>query len=457
LATPLRLKVFEVSALFKAVVFAYFWRSKSRVGLQKNSIKAVSGIIWDMKKWVRAYRVPVLIFLGVAIGLASWQTVRVRAASGSLFLTPVTQNISVGSTLSVAIHEDSGTEPINAVQVKLNYPTDKLTYSNTSYSGSSFDVHASEVGGSGVVNLSVGKTPPAVIGDKLVATVNFQVIASGNADISFGCNFSYTNCTDGNTIVRSTDNTDILAATTGASAVISEFNDNIAAGRTLSSGQSITSRNVMNMLIMQTDGNLVLYGGGRPLWFSGTGGSGATKLVMQIDGNLVLYRANNTPVWWSGTGGRGASSAVLQDDGNFVIYTNSGGIPTWFTGTGGHPSPAYFGSDRLTSNQAVPAGQYLRAPDGRSALVLNTDGSLVLYAGGYRPLWNSSTNGSGATKLVMQIDGNLVLYRANNTPVWWSGTGGNNNSSAILQTDGNFVIYNNSGVPIWFTGTGGKL
>jgi hypothetical protein len=410
-----------------------------------------------MKKWVRAYRVPVLIFLCLAIGLASWQTVRVRAASGSLFLTPVTQNVSVGSTLSVVIHEDSSTEPINAAQAKLTYPADKLTYKNISYTTSVFDVHAYENGGSGTVKLSVGKTPPPTTGDQIVATVNFEVIATGTASVDFGCILNYSNCTDGNAIIRSTDNTDILAFTTGTSVTLNDYNDNIASGQALNAGQSIISRNVMNMLILQTDGNLVLYGSGRPLWWTGTGGSGATKLVMQADGNLVLYRANGTPVWWNGAGGRGASTAVLQDDGNFVTYINSSGAPSWFTGTGGHPSPIYFGSDRLESGQTLTAGQYIKAQDGRSAITLESNGNLALYAGGFRVLWTSGTFGSGSSKLAMQSDGNLVLYRANGSPAWWSGTGGNNNSKAILQTDGNFVIYNNSGMPIWFTGTGGKL
>jgi hypothetical protein len=409
-----------------------------------------------MKKWMRVYQFSTLILLFVVAGLFL-QTGRAHAATASLYLSPANQNITPGSTVSLTIHENSGADPVNAVQIKLNYPTDKLSFSNISYTGNEFDVHAAQSGGGGLVLLAVGKTPPPATGDQIVATVNFQATGTGAANINFGCNFSYSGCTDGNAVVRDTDNIDILSGTTGATVDIGGSLDALAPGQTLSSGQSLISRNVMNTLIMQNDGNLVLYGSGRALWFSGTGGSGATKLVLQDDGNMVLYKANGAPVWWTGTGGRGASNAVLQDDGNFVIYTTPAGIPTWWTGTGGHSTPSYFGSDRLTPGQTLQAGQYIKAQDGRSALVLQTDGNLVLYAAGYRVLWFSGTGGSGNSKIVMQTDGNLVLYRANGQPIWWTSTGGNANSTAVLQNDGNFVVYNSSSAPIWFTGTGGKV
>ena len=56
-------------------------------------------------------------------------------------------------------------------------------------------------------------------------------------------------------------------------------------------------------VIFQSDGNLVTYGGGRALWWSGTSGSGA-RFELQNDGNLVIYTAANRAVWSSGTSGR---------------------------------------------------------------------------------------------------------------------------------------------------------
>ena len=62
---------------------------------------------------------------------------------------------------------------------------------------------------------------------------------------------------------------------------------------------------------------------------------GPLWLVMQSDGNLVLYNTDyNQAVWYSNTGGRSCSagcSAAFQSDGNLVLY--EGGNYYWNTGT----------------------------------------------------------------------------------------------------------------------------
>jgi hypothetical protein len=84
-------------------------------------------------------------------------------------------------------------------------------------------------------------------------------------------------------------------------------------------------------LQFQSDCNLVLLTGRwRPLWSSQTGGGNCTNanscLVMQGDGNLVIYHPNgcgNQPVRWaSGTGGQPLDNYCLRVgyDGNVVIY-----------------------------------------------------------------------------------------------------------------------------------------
>ena len=58
--------------------------------------------------------------------------------------------------------------------------------------------------------------------------------------------------------------------------------------------ESVSSLSGRYTLVLQGDGNLVLYknfkdGGRRPLWASGTEGKPAQICAMQDDGNLVLY------------------------------------------------------------------------------------------------------------------------------------------------------------------------
>ncbi|WOX07613.1 protein kinase domain-containing protein [Streptomyces sp. N50] len=90
---------------------------------------------------------------------------------------------------------------------------------------------------------------------------------------------------------------------------------------------------VRSKLIMQTDGNLVLYDtSGTAHWASQTQGAGNTA-VFQEDGNLVVYDAQHQALWSSNT--QGATGAVLKvlEDGNMVIATDA--AVAWQTNTAG--------------------------------------------------------------------------------------------------------------------------
>jgi hypothetical protein len=105
----------------------------------------------------------------------------------------------------------------------------------------------------------------------------------------------------------------------------------IGPNTTLLRGSSKTSCDGRFTLIMQGDGNLVLYWNGvRALWSTGTQNTGADRAVMQGDGNLVVYRGG-TPLWNSRTNGRANAYAAVQTDGNFVVYQGSN--PLWNSGT----------------------------------------------------------------------------------------------------------------------------
>jgi hypothetical protein len=79
-------------------------------------------------------------------------------------------------------------------------------------------------------------------------------------------------------------------------------------------------------------------------------------------------------------------------------------------------------------------GDVARSPDGRTRLILQTDGNLVLYLGS-TALWASGTN-SGVS-LRSQSDGNLVLVNAAGNPVWASGTWNAGPSTLSLGNDAN--------------------
>jgi hypothetical protein len=96
---------------------------------------------------------------------------------------------------------------------------------------------------------------------------------------------------------------------------------------------SITSPNDQSTLVMQGDGNLVLYRkGARARWATGTDGKTVSQAIMQGDGNFVMYGPGNQYIWDTATDGHPGAYLVIQDDGNVVIYDASG-IPLWATHT----------------------------------------------------------------------------------------------------------------------------
>jgi hypothetical protein len=84
--------------------------------------------------------------------------------------------------------------------------------------------------------------------------------------------------------------------------------------------------------IFQNDGNLVLYNPqGKPIWATGTDGTGADRFSVQADGNVVLYDRGK-PVWATVTYGNSGAYFAIQGDGNLVVYS-SNGKPLFNTGT----------------------------------------------------------------------------------------------------------------------------
>ncbi|MEU1818891.1 hypothetical protein ABZ543_27445 [Streptomyces roseifaciens] len=79
-------------------------------------------------------------------------------------------------------------------------------------------------------------------------------------------------------------------------------------------------------LIMQKDGNLVVYVNGKSRWASNTVGCGY-KTVMQADGNLVVYKQDGSRCWDSKTqrGDRPYPVKLFLDsNGDLIIYGDNG-------------------------------------------------------------------------------------------------------------------------------------
>ena len=96
---------------------------------------------------------------------------------------------------------------------------------------------------------------------------------------------------------------------------------------------SLTSQDGRFTLVMQGDGNLVLYrSGGKARWATGTDGKSVSRAIMQGDGNFVMYGPGGTYIWDSATDRHPGAWLVVQNDGNVVIYDPAGN-PLWATNT----------------------------------------------------------------------------------------------------------------------------
>ncbi|WP_319452425.1 MULTISPECIES: LysM peptidoglycan-binding domain-containing protein [unclassified Mycobacterium] len=129
--------------------------------------------------------------------------------------------------------------------------------------------------------------------------------------------------------------------------------DRLQDGEKLEVGDSLTSKNGAYKLILQEDGNLVLYSGDESVWSTGTNGQKVVRAEVQKDGNFVLYTADD-PVWASQTKGAKDVRLVLQDDRNLVLYGFDG--VAWSSGTNTDEAPP------VVEAEVVPAAVEEAAP-----------------------------------------------------------------------------------------------
>lgn len=129
------------------------------------------------------------------------------AAAASMSLSVSSGTVTKGSYVTVYVHENSGSEPVNGVQANFSYNAGLLQYVSISNS-SAFGIVAQNSGGGGSVSIGRGALP-AVSGSQLVASVQFKALASsGSAGFSF---------TGDSSVVSANSNTDIASNKSGAS------------------------------------------------------------------------------------------------------------------------------------------------------------------------------------------------------------------------------------------------
>jgi hypothetical protein len=212
-------------------------------------------------------------------------------------------------------------------------------------------------------------------------------------------------------------------------------------GQYLKPGQYRRSQNGVYTLLMQTDGNAVLYKGKTALWASMTNRKAST-LIMQRDGNLVVV-SGRTVVWASNTAGSTGAFLAVQNDSNLVIY-NVRKKAVWYR----HMVIGTLGVSRV-----LKAYDMLVSPNRIYRLQMQTDGNAVIVKNGKTPIWSTKTISKGAF-LAMQSDGNAVVYSAAKKALWSTKTI-RKGSVLQMQNNGNLaVVYGRT--TVWASNTAGR-
>jgi len=212
----------------------------------------------------------------------------------------------------------------------------------------------------------------------------------------------------------------------------------LAAGAKLNPGASLKSSNGTYSLVMQDDGNLVIYeSGGVAIWSTFTQTSPGFA-IMQHDGNFVLYERDGVmPFWATGTDAPN-SKLTLQDTGNLAVVSPLG-RPLWQT--------IQVDAHILQVGGTLSVDDSLASPDRSFRLVLQSDGNLVLSHNGV-PVWASNTSEPPGFA-IMRWDGNFVLYEPGGERVAFETATTGSGCVLALQNDGNLVVYESGGSPLW--------
>lgn len=163
-------------------------------------------------------------------------------------------------------------------------------------------------------------------------------------------------------------------------------------GQQLNVDDAVVSTNGQTVLLMQGDGNLVLYANAVPVWASETylnPTSRGTRAVMQTDGNFVINDGSGKTVFSTNALSASVPGSILsvRDDGSLDVTAPDGARILEI-------AKSYLGD--LKVGQALTKGTDLVGADGRARLSLQSDGNLVAYRDG-SIVWDAVTEKFGGT------------------------------------------------------------
>ena len=247
-------------------------------------------------------------------------------------------------------------------------------------------------------------------------------------------------------------------STSGATTTVGS---SISVGQTLQVGQRLLSANNAYQLVMQSDGNLVLYPGnttalGTAIWHTHTFGNPGAYASFDASGGLLIISPTGGILWTSGVPARNGGQLVLSNSG-FLQEVNSSNTQVWTSRTAPSvPTPPPVAT--LPAGQQMRAGQRLVSANNAYQLVMQSDGNLVLYPGNTTALgtaiWHTHTFGNPGAYASFTASSGLVIENAANTVIWRSNTSPGSGSELALVNTPALIELNSSNVKVWGSDTG---
>jgi hypothetical protein len=100
----------------------------------------------------------------------------------SIYFSPSKVSSSVGSLVALDLRENSGTVPVNAIEIKVDYSSANLELIDFVPNQASFEIDAEYSKSAGSVSITRGSTD-LLIGDQLVGRFTFKVLSKGESKV----------------------------------------------------------------------------------------------------------------------------------------------------------------------------------------------------------------------------------------------------------------------------------
>lgn len=180
-------------------------------------------------------------------------------------------------------------------------------------------------------------------------------------------------------------------------------------------------------------------GAHRSHWSTETHGQGPGCAMLDAAGHIYVMTREGRVTWSSsGEDGRPGQQLIVQDDGNLVLYRDAG--PSPWAGPESLSWATNRPLDWLAPGQRLLPGWFMTSQNWSCKLIMQHDGNLVLYGADDAVRWASDTDRRPGSSLIFQDDGNVVIYDPQGEPIWATDTDGHASDFLRLGGDCTAVL-----------------